>query len=82
MIRHKSTRRRAPLLWRKSDLKIKKRIDKLFSKKRNRKEERKFLNDMADKEMSDNLKEQRQGYEAHLYARVKNRDRKLFKKTK
>ena len=82
MIRHKSTRRRAPLLWRKSDLKIKKRIDKLFSKKRNRKEERKFLNDMADKEMSDNLKEQRQGYEAYLYARVKNRDRKLFKKTK
>ena len=83
MIKHKSTRRRAPLLWRRSDLKIKKRIDKLLSKKkRNYKKERKLLKDITDKEFSTDLKEQRQGYQADLYARLKNRDRKIFKKAK
>ena len=84
MIRHKSTRRRAPLLWRKSDLKIKKRIDKLYSnsKKINRKEQTKLLNDIANLEFSDNLEKRRQGYDAFKYAKIKYNDKKYFKKTK
>ena len=84
MIRHKSTRRRAPLLWRKSDLKIKKRIDKLYSnsKKINRKEQTKLLNDIANLEFSDNLEKRRQGYDAFKYAKIKCKDKKYFKKTK
>ena len=84
MIRHKSTRRRAPLLWRKSDLKIKKRIDKLYSnsKKINRKEQTKLLNDIANLEFSDNLEKRRQGYDAFKYAKIKYKDKKYFKKTK
>ena len=84
MIKHKSTRRRAPLLWRRSDLKIKKRIDKLYSnsKKINRKKQTKLLNDIANLEYSGNLEKQRQGYDAFKYAKLKYKDKKYFKKTK
>ena len=84
MIRHKSTRRREPLLWRKTDLKIKKRIDKLYSnsKKINRKEQTKLLNDIANLEFSDNLEKRRQGYDAFKYAKIKYKDKIYFKKTK
>ena len=54
----------------------------LSKKKRNYKKERKLLKDITDKEFSTDLKEQRQGYQADLYARLKNRDRKIFKKAK
>tara|TARA_R100000322_G_scaffold153287_1_gene111469 strand:+ start:69 stop:317 length:249 start_codon:yes stop_codon:yes gene_type:complete len=82
VIKHKSTRRRAPLLWRKSDLKIKKRIDKLYSKKINRKKQTKLLNNIANLEFSGNLEKQRQGYDAFKYAKLKYKDKKYFKKTK
>nr|BAR36679.1 hypothetical protein [uncultured Mediterranean phage uvMED] len=87
MIKHKSTRRRAPLLWRRSDLKIKKRWDKLFSKKkRDRKKERKLLDEVFEIEMdgiySNNSEKKRQGKDAMTYGRLKNYDSKLFKKTK
>jgi len=80
VIKTKESRRRAPLLWKKSDLKIKKRIDNLdpkATKKVKRKKFRKTLNDMADLIMSDDLEKQRQGMDGIKYLRVRDYDSRL-----
>ena len=85
MIKTKESRRRAPLLWKKSDLKIKKRIDNLdpkAKKKVKRKKFRKTLNDMADLIMSDNLETQRKGMAGIKYLRLRDYDSRLGITTK